>query len=79
MYKIQKCVALPASCRQSYPFMHMEVSDSFLVPYSVKNGDKTKTGTSVSAASHYWTKKLGYKFITRNITKEKGIRVWRIE
>lgn len=71
MYKVQKGVPLPLDVRSKskYPFLAMDVGDSFLAP-------KKKIST-VSAAATYIAKKTKMKFITRK--DGNGTRVWRVK
>ena len=70
-YTIVKDVLAPR--RNSYPFKHMDVGDSFLVPF-----DQVKDSNSLrSAASHYARRHGSVRFTIT--TEAKGFRVFRIE
>lgn len=58
-----------------YPWVHMEVGDSFKVPCGV--GEVKKLHVSVSqSARNYSTKNPGFKFTIRS--EIDGVRAWRI-
>ncbi len=67
MIKIEK--GIPVITRYRYPFLEMEVGDSFFVP-GFSSKDMSGSLTRV--------RKLhpGWKFTTRTI--DGGVRVWRI-
>lgn len=69
---------IPISGRRKptkYPWVQMQVGDSFVVP--CEPAERKKLHISVGAsARNYSTKNPGYKFSLR--TELAGIRVWRI-
>jgi hypothetical protein len=79
VFDIEKNVPLPimyGDAKYLYPFMEMELNDSFFVPFSFfENGRKGVLRVRVSAS--YYGKKLGRKFSAR--FDGEGIRVWRIK
>jgi len=75
MFEIEKNIPLKSPRHKEnhyrYPFLKMEIGDSFFV--TCKTEEKRLTFSRVySAAKHYQDK----KFATRSI--EDGIRCWRI-
>jgi len=88
MFTIEKGVPHPAGHwagnRTLYPFLQMEVGDSFAVPLSgerAKAGrgstDKTAAKLRASASSHSM-RYPGVKFSVRTISAENIVRCWRI-
>ncbi len=74
-FKIEKGIPIPLNWRgrvgsNMYPYMLMEVGDSFFIP-SV-DGKKVH----ISGAYKVWAKKSGFRFSSRRV--DNGIRVWRI-
>lgn len=69
MFQIEKNVSIPAR-RNKYPWQHMDVGDSFVVPMEKK--------ASVKVAAVNWGKRHAACFSSRE-DKERGeLRVWRI-
>lgn len=67
-FKIEKSVPKPAPIRRrKYPWLEMEIGDSFLVP-----GGRTER---LANSAHGAGKRYGRKFSTRSV--EGGVRVWR--
>ena len=67
--KIDKNVPMPtAQSHQKYPFMDMDVGDSFSVPEGCLQG--------VRNASHMAGKRKGLKFTVRKTNE--GYRCWRV-
>jgi hypothetical protein len=81
MYEIEKNIPI-IGCRwkreRKYPFLEMEVGDSFFVPLKEKE-IKRKRNAIMSAAHHYRNR----KFLSRIISSEKdaiiGLRFWRVK
>ena len=64
-----------------YPFMKMEVGDSFTLPLAgtlTNKGSDTVTQRLRSATENH-TKKYGRKFMLRTLKDEGVVRCWRIE
>lgn len=78
MYKIEKGITIPAGSRGNggglvkYPFLLMEIGDSFLVP--VSGTSNVKVMRSLNTRGTQFKPK---KFQTRVV--KGGIRVWRVE
>ena len=70
-FEIERGVPMP-KLRNKYPFEHMDVGDSFLVPADMKDEIKT-----ISSAASYAGKQLKFKFVTKTV--DEGVRVWRVE
>jgi hypothetical protein len=71
-YKIEKSVPFPAKMpREKYPFLQMDVGDSFLVHLEVG-----KSPSSIYAAVSAAKKRLNANFRTARV--EGGIRIWRV-
>lgn len=60
-----------------YPFLQMEVGDSFLVPYNDQN--KNKVRLRVNGAWQSMRNYRGLDWVMTMSAKEDGIRVWRIK
>ncbi len=78
MYEIKKGVPLPPS-RQvgrgtKYPFLEMEVGDSFF--HKLDGEDPSAAQRRLSVAAQYASKKTGRIFTTRVF--EEAIGVWRL-
>ena len=71
MFEIEKGIEMPAASRRGrnflYPWLEMDVGDSFLVP------DKTVLGFGKQA--NQASRKYGLEFKVRGV--EGGVRVWR--
>lgn len=71
-YEIEKSICIPNIAKKGpkrkYPFVDMEVGDSFFLPQGTK-------AISVSAAIQ--GRALNRKFVTRTV--EGGMRVWRVK
>ncbi len=76
-FVIEKNIPIPArkAARFIYPFAEMEIGDSFLVPI-LKEDMKTKRSRITSSVNN-GRKRTGYKFTSRYLEAEGGIRVWR--
>lgn len=65
-----------------YPFASLNVNDSFDVPCDAKANARIMV-RRLAPAVGYFSKKLGWKFVTRTIRGDKGqpdiIRVWRVK
>ncbi len=76
-YEIEKGIPIPNQYRggtkRKYPFNDMEVGDSFLVLCSKK---RSKNVSASLKGSTRRTKDMS--FITRYISTEGGVRIWRI-
>lgn len=71
-FSIEKDISIPKIIKKNkYPFLRMEVGDSFAFPVS-------KIGTVRNAASRYG-KELGYKLIIRKVENSDQARCWRRE
>ena len=70
MITIDKDIPLPRHS-SFYPFQEMEVGDSFIVT--------KKSRPTIAGIARYWSKKLDYKFSTREVVEKgvEGVRVWR--
>ncbi len=71
-YKVETNVPIPSRDRSKYPFVDMDVGDSFLIPDPT---DTERKRVQTSAASY--GRRHNKHFVTR--TTHDGIRVWRIE
>jgi hypothetical protein len=69
MITIDKDIPLPRH-RVVYPFPEMEVGDSFF---------SKKSRKTLAGIAYYWSRKLGFKFATRDVVENdvEGVRVWR--
>ena len=84
MYKIEKEVPLTkrkygAEIREPlvYPFVYMDVGDSFLIPAKTEDEFRSaRNRADVALHTHHTQGRRG-KFTSRKV--EDGIRVWRIE
>lgn len=88
--KIEKNINRPATVKKKkvakkripkYPFLEMNVGDSFLVP-SVNMTNKQsvrRLKVTIGVSAYRFNEKHGvkYRFKTRNV--EKGVRFWRVE
>ena len=81
MYEIEKDIPIIRrrwKREKKYPFLEMEVGDSFFVPLNKKE-IKKKRNAIMSAAHHYRNR----KFVSRIISSEKdiiiGLRFWRVK
>jgi hypothetical protein len=83
MFTIDEGIPVPPRASRSpgeskYPFVHMEVGDSFLVPVDAANGDTTtKARGRIAQACTKASKRYDVKFIARAVSG--GVRVWRSE
>jgi len=86
MYQIEKTIPIPSTqkwtCNKLYPFLEMEVEDSFLVPCSsrveVDRIQSSIMGTVRNSRAKYGDR----KFTTRCIKEDNtiiGVRCWRIK
>ena len=68
-YKIEKRIPIPRSTHlvATYPFMAMNVGDSFLVPHSKQNSVRT-------SANNHAKRHPGFKMVSRRTPD--GIRCW---
>jgi hypothetical protein len=78
MFKIEKGIPIPEPHKRNgykskYPFSQLEPGDSFLVPTNKEQTHNVRN--RVSAASHHYAAKHGWKFSIRVMVD--GIRVWR--
>jgi hypothetical protein len=71
MIIIDKDIPFPGRKRH-YPFIEMEVGDSFFTK---------KSRSTIAAIARYWGKRLNCKFSTADVVENgvEGIRVWRIK
>ena len=76
-YKIEKEKKVPFL---RYPFKDMDVGNSFFVPL---NGRLScNVASSIINSSSYYKKRYNkndFRFITRHIKDEDGVRCWRVE
>lgn len=85
MFKIEKNIPIPEDVtrRGKFPFLEMEVGDSFVVPESEagwRQFHQPRAGwTSIvhTLASRYG-KRLGRRFTCRKLP-DRSVRVWRVE
>ena len=74
--KIEKGIPMPPSKRgrpSKYPWVELEIDESFFVP---ANGVPLKrVQQRLNPARHI---PFGRKFVSRQMPKEDGVRVWRI-
>lgn len=81
MFEIEEGIPVPPRANRpagesKYPFVHMEVGDSFLVPVDSTTGDTTtKARGRVVQACTKASKRYDVKFIARVVSG--GVRVWR--
>ena len=69
MITIDKDIPMPRH-KGVYPFPEMDVGDSFF---------SKKSRATLTGIAHYWSRKLGYTFATRDVVENgvEGVRVWR--
>ena len=78
-FEIDKTQPIPKSTKgrpRIYPFMEMEVGDSFAVP--IQLDDKT-TGNLLRCAARAYSRKYGGKFAIRIERSKNVTRCWRVE
>lgn len=80
MFTVDKNVSLPLDTRgpgraPMYPWLDMEVGDSFFVPESIQ------LPNAVSRAAYIFGKRHGLKFTRRSVQEVgvKGVRIWRVK
>ena len=84
LYKIEKNVPIPrrVSSTISYPFIEMDVDDSFFVPALTKDEDLSKLRVKVYSACVYFRKSAAkyndLKFMVIQIPENNGVRCWRV-
>lgn len=72
MFKIDKNVSIPKNVYKSeYPFLQMEVGDSFFV------SENDKAFSKLRQSAHYFGKINNVKFKTKTV--DGGKRCWRIK
>ena len=73
--KIEKGVLLPETRRKEspFPFEHMEIGDSFGVPYT-QHTDKT-----IRFAASAYGRQASKRFTVRKMAADNQIRVWRLQ
>jgi hypothetical protein len=72
-FKIEKNIPVPIKAKNieaKYPFMEMEVGDSFFVPNMRKE--------SLSTTICKWRKRRKIKFQFLTAKERNGVRVWKI-
>jgi hypothetical protein len=77
-FVIEKNIPVPAynpAKRRKYPFMYLEVGDSFFVE---ANGDKfKKIEATIRSSSGHYHKMSGRKFAVKRV--DGGLRCWRLK
>jgi hypothetical protein len=80
MIEIESGIPIPAKKgsrlkrRGTYPFVELEVGQSFFVPDKPGKTNRQQL-MAINSAGHHITKKTGHRFICRTV--EGGIRIWR--
>lgn len=72
-FKIEKNVEFPRNPASKYPFLDMEIGDSFFVSVD-RECEKSYTGQRITNSGRMVT---GYKFSYRKV--EGGVRIWRVK
>ena len=76
-HKIEKEKRIPSL---RYPFKDMRVGDSFFV--SLNGRHSYKIAQSILASARFYRRRYNkedFRFITRHIKDEDGVRCWRVE
>lgn len=76
-FVIEKNIPIPErrAAKFIYPFAEMEIGDSFLVP--ILKEDMKMKRSRITSSINNGRKRTGYKFTSRYLEAEGGIRVWR--
>lgn len=76
-FKIEKGIEMPNKKENKYPFLKMEVGDSFFVPCEKIKVNKTSCSIHSLAKANCKRANLDYKFTVSG--SENGVRIWRIK
>jgi len=77
-YELDKDVPIPERDGWKYPFPHMEIGASFIVPLNGKDSMRVSNNL-YSAAKHFEQNNESIKFTVRYMKAQGGVRCWRIK